>query len=60
MFRETKKMNPRQYFKSFVEGLDYIPDGKTAKIKGHPLPSFYDEGRRSRREEFFSWAMLPI
>ena len=43
MFRETKKMNPRQYFKSFLKGLDYIPEGETAKIKGHPLPSFYDE-----------------
>ena len=46
MFRETKKMNPRQYLKSFVTGLDYIPDGKTAKIKGHPLPSFYDERQK--------------
>jgi len=45
MFRETKKMNPRQYFKSFLKGLDYIPEGETAKIKGHPLPSFYDENQ---------------
>ena len=46
MFRETKKMNPREYLKSFLKGLDYIPNGKTAKIKGHPLPSFYDERQR--------------
>jgi len=46
MFRETKKMNPRQYLKSFLKGLDYIPDGKTAKVKGHPLPSFYDERQK--------------
>jgi flavin-dependent dehydrogenase len=46
MFRETKKMNPRQYLKCFLKGLDYIPDGKTAKIKGHPLPSFYDERQK--------------
>jgi len=46
MFRETKKMNPRQYLKSFLKGLDYIPDGETAKIKGHPLPSFYDERQK--------------
>jgi geranylgeranyl reductase family protein len=46
MFRETKKMNPREYLKSFLKGLDYIPDGKTAKIKGHPLPSFYDERQK--------------
>ena len=46
MFRETKKMNPRQYLKSFSKGLDYIPDGKTAKVKGHPLPSFYDERQK--------------
>jgi geranylgeranyl reductase family protein len=46
MFRETKKRNPREYLKSFLKDLDYIPDGKTAKIKGHPLPSFYDERQR--------------
>ncbi len=46
MFRETKKMNPRQYLKSFLKGLGYIPDGKTAKVKGHPLPSFYDERQK--------------
>ncbi len=46
MFRETKKMNPRQYFKSFLKGLDYIPEGKTGKITGHPLPSFYDEKQK--------------
>ncbi len=46
MFRETKKMNPRQYLKSFLKGLGYIPEGGTVKVKGHPLPSFYDEKQK--------------
>ena len=46
MFRETKKMNPRRYFNSFLKGLDYIPEGKTGKVTGHPLPSFYDEKQK--------------
>jgi flavin-dependent dehydrogenase len=46
MFRETKKINPRQYYKSFLKGLDYIPEGKTGKVTGHPLPSFYDEKQK--------------
>jgi geranylgeranyl reductase family protein len=46
MFRETKKINPRQYFNDFVKGLDYIPKGKTGKVMGHLLPSFYDENQK--------------
>ena len=46
MFRETKTINPRQYDKSFLKGLDYIPEGKTGKITGHPLPSLYDEKQK--------------
>jgi geranylgeranyl reductase family protein len=46
MFRETKKINPHQYFNDFVKGLDYIPKGKTGKIMGHLLPSFYDENQK--------------
>jgi geranylgeranyl reductase family protein len=46
MFRETKKLNPRQYFKSFVKGLSYIPEGTTGKVIGHLLPSFYDEKQK--------------
>jgi geranylgeranyl reductase family protein len=46
MFRETKKMNPRQYFKSFLKGLDYIPEGRAGKLIGHLLPSFYDEKQK--------------
>jgi len=42
MFRETKKMNPRRYFSDFLKGLDYIPKGKTGRVTGHLLPSFYD------------------
>jgi geranylgeranyl reductase family protein len=46
MFRETKKMNPRQYLLDFLKGLDYIPEGKTGKTMGHLLPSFYDENQK--------------
>jgi len=46
MFRETKKMNPRQYFSDFLKGLDYIPKGKTGRVMGHLLPSFYDEKQK--------------
>jgi geranylgeranyl reductase family protein len=46
MFRETKKMNPRQYFSDFLKGLDYIPKGKTGRVTGHLLPSFYDENQK--------------
>ena len=46
MFRETKRMNPRQYLQSFLKGLDYIPEGKVGKVMGHLLPSFYDEKQK--------------
>jgi len=46
MFRETKKINPRQYFNTFLKGLEYIPEGKTGKVIGHLLPSFYDENQK--------------
>ena len=46
MFRETKKMNPRQYFNTFLKGLEYIPEGKTGRVMGHLLPSFYDENQK--------------
>jgi geranylgeranyl reductase family protein len=46
MFRETKKINPRQYLNTFLKGLDYIPEGKTVKVMGHLLPSFYDENQK--------------
>jgi geranylgeranyl reductase family protein len=46
MFRETKKTNTRQCYKSFLKGLDYIPEGKTGKVMGHSLPSFYDEKQK--------------
>jgi geranylgeranyl reductase family protein len=46
MFRETKKMNPRQYFNFFIKGLNYLPEGRTGKVMGHLLPSFYDENQK--------------
>jgi hypothetical protein len=35
MFRETKKMNPRQYLRDFLKRLDYIPEGTTGRTMGH-------------------------
>ena len=52
MFRESQKMNPRHYFKSFVKGLSYLPEGKTGKVIGHPLPSFYDENQKVSQGRF--------
>ncbi len=52
MFRETKKMNPRQYFSDFLKGLDYIPEGKTGRTMGYPLPSFYDEKQKVSQGRF--------
>ncbi len=52
MFRETKKMNPRHYFKSFVKGLSYLPEGGPEKVMGHPLPSFYDEKQKVSQGRF--------
>lgn len=46
MFRETKRMNPRQYLQSFLKALDYIPEGKVGKVMGHLLPSLYDEKQK--------------
>jgi len=52
MFRETKKMNPRQYFSDFLKGLDYVPKGKTGRVMGHLLPSFYDEKQKVSQGRF--------
>ncbi|MDI7258389.1 MAG: geranylgeranyl reductase family protein [Thermodesulfobacteriota bacterium] len=46
MFRETKKMNPRQCLGAFLRDLGYIPEEKRKRMMGHPLPSFYDEWQR--------------
>jgi geranylgeranyl reductase family protein len=52
MFRKTKKMNSRQYLIDFLKGLDYIPEGKTGRILGHLLPSFYDENQKVSQGRF--------
>jgi geranylgeranyl reductase family protein len=52
MFRETKKMNPRQYYHTFLKGLEYIPEGKKGKVTGHLLPSFYDENQKVSQGRF--------
>jgi geranylgeranyl reductase family protein len=52
MFRETKKVNPRQYFNDFLKGLDYLPKGMTGRMMGHLLPSFYDENQKVSQGRF--------
>lgn len=51
MFRETKKMNPRQYLNHFLKGLTYVPEGKMERMRGHILPSFYDERQKVSQGE---------
>ncbi|MBM4338317.1 MAG: geranylgeranyl reductase family protein [Deltaproteobacteria bacterium] len=46
MFRETKKMNPWKYLNDFFKNLAYVPEGKVERMKGHLLPSFYDERQK--------------
>jgi len=43
MFREGERLNARQFYATFVRGLDYLKEAKTERILGHPLPSFHDE-----------------
>jgi geranylgeranyl reductase family protein len=46
MFRETKKMNPRNHLNQFLKNLAYLQGKEPEILKGHPLPSFYDEKQR--------------
>ena len=46
MFSDGAKINLRQYFNTFIHGLNYVKKGKVEKVLGHPLPSFYDVGQR--------------
>jgi geranylgeranyl reductase family protein len=46
IFRGGKKINPHQYFISFVRGLKYLNKEKIGRVIGHPLPPFYNEGQR--------------
>jgi len=50
IFREGEKINPRQYFISFIRGLKYLNEEKIGCVIGHPLHPFYDEGQRISRE----------
>lgn len=50
MFREDEKLNPRQYFNTFLKGLDYIPAEKPMKLMGHPLPSFFNENQKVSKD----------
>ncbi|MGB9630088.1 MAG: geranylgeranyl reductase family protein [Thermodesulfobacteriota bacterium] len=45
MFREGKRMKPREFFNDFLSRLKYLEE-KKIKMVGHPLPAFYDEGQR--------------
>jgi geranylgeranyl reductase family protein len=46
MVRGVAKTNLRQYFNTFIQGLNYIKEERVEKVLGHSLPSFYDERQR--------------
>jgi geranylgeranyl reductase family protein len=46
MLRPVEKTNLRQYFNTFIHGLNYVKEEKVEKVLGHPLPSFYDERQK--------------
>ncbi|MGQ9647235.1 MAG: geranylgeranyl reductase family protein [Thermodesulfobacteriota bacterium] len=46
MFRDPEKVNLRQCFDSFIQGLNYVNAGKVDRVLAHPLPSFYDERQK--------------
>jgi len=52
MFKAGEKLNPRQYYAHFVEGLRYLNKGKAERLMGHPLPSFYNETQRVSHGRF--------
>ncbi len=49
MFRETKRMNLRKHLDRFLKNLIYLHGREPEIVKGHPLPSFYDEHQRVSR-----------
>jgi len=46
MFNERKKIQPKRYLNDFLKGLAYVSEKKISRMKGHPLPSFYDERQK--------------
>lgn len=46
MFRDSKKFNLRQSLSGFLKGLAYVSEKKIERMKGHLLPSFYDEWQK--------------
>lgn len=46
MFRETKKINLRNHLSGFLKNLTYLQGKEPEIIKGHLLPSLYDENQR--------------
>ena len=46
MFRDGVKINLRQSFERFLQGLSYLNKREVNRVEGHRLASFYDEGQR--------------
>lgn len=46
MFQETKRVNIRKYLDGFLKGLSYLQGRRPEILRGHPLPSFYDEHQK--------------
>ncbi len=49
MFQEGEKLNPLKYYNTFVEKLPYLKKVEVGRVRGHPLPVFYDEGQKVSR-----------
>lgn len=46
MFKESKRMNPRKHLEDFLKNFAYLQGRKPEIVRGHPLPSFYDEHQK--------------
>lgn len=46
MFTQTKRVNLRKHLDGFLKGLSYLQGRRPKILKGHPLPSFYDEHQK--------------
>lgn len=44
-----KKITPRRYFNTLVEGLQFVTEGNIKKVLGHSIPSFYSEEQKVSR-----------
>lgn len=53
MFKDSKKVNPRNHLNHFLKSLPYLQGKEPEVVKGHPLPSFYDECQKVSQGKIF-------